>query len=154
MKMLRSASLFVATSLLLAAGPPAGATPAAEPKAVSMKFTYVPHEAPDLPNAGVLECKHERIRDLPDWKVVCGADEKEFTAHVVLRIGKREEAPKTVLEILYWVIEPGDTPTSVRKYHSTSSLLYLSEPTDMAKLNISQGVENDMATLTMVVEKN
>lgn len=120
---------------------------------VSMKFAYVPHEASDLPNAGVLECTHERIRDLPDWKVVCGGGEKVFTAHVVLRIGKREDAPKTVIEILYWVTAPGETPTSVRKYHSTSALVYLNEPTDMAKLNISQGVENDMATLTMVVEK-
>ena len=126
---------------------------AAEAPSVEMKFSYVPNEAPELPNGGILECRHARVRDLPDWTVTCGPQgEKTFSAHVVIRIAKRSQEPGTMLEILYWVTEPGDSPTSVRKYHSTTALLQLKDPTDLMRLVLFQGVENDQASLRMTVE--
>ncbi len=120
---------------------------------VSFNFTYIPHEGDGLPNAGVLECTHERIRDLPDWKVVCGKNEKTYTAHIILRQAQKSSEPQTMLEIMYWITEPGDTPTSVRKYHSVSANIYLREKTDLFRMVLYQGVENDQSSLRLEVKR-
>lgn len=113
----------------------------AEPR---MNFTYVPNDG-----SRVEACTHTRIRDLPDWAVVCGR--RTYTAHVILRKGDRTLAPQTSFEILYWVTEPGDTPTSVRKYHSTTALIHLKQRTDLYSMTLFQGVENDQASLRLYV---
>lgn len=108
-----------------------------------MSFRYVPNEGK------AFDCTHTRIRDLPDWTIDCGQGEKTFTAHVIVRKYSREAMPQTGLEILYWVTEPGETPTSIRKYHSTTALLQLTDKTDVHSLILFQGVENDMASLRL-----
>lgn len=118
---------------------------AGEPR---MSFTYVPNSE----DAPMLSCRHERIRDLPDWKVLCGNGEKSFTAHVIIRRMDRAQIPQTSMEILYWVTEPGDTPTSVHKFHSTTALIHLRNQTDVYSMTLYQGVENDQASLRMWVE--
>lgn len=115
-----------------------------------MNFTYVPNEAGDLPDAGNLKCEFQRIRDLPDWKVSCGA-EKTFTAHVVIRSMQRDSAPQTAFEILFWVTEPGESPNSSHKFHSTTAILELEKATSFSRLVIYQGVENDQASLKLEV---
>ncbi len=127
-----------------------GASASAE---VKMNFTYIPHEGDGLPNQGVLSCTHERIRDLPDWKIVCGKEEKTYTAHVIIRKMDRSFEPQTAIEILYWVTEPGDTPTSIRKYHSTSATIRLKQQTNVDSITLYQGVENDMASLRLEVSE-
>ncbi len=111
---------------------------------VKMWFRYTPSDG-----IGILECTHERIRDLPDWRVNCGNGQKTFTAHVVVRLYQRGENPQTGLEVLYWVTEPGETPTSVRKYHSTTMFLKLTNKTGVHSLRLDQGVENDQASLQL-----
>lgn len=113
---------------------------------LKMSFQYVPNEG-----GQILECAHTRIRDLPDWKVDCGNGQKTFTAHVIARQYQREPTPQTGLEILYWVTEPGETPTSVRKYHSTTMFLQLKYKTEVHSLVLYQGVENDMASLRLAL---
>ena len=114
---------------------------APEPK---MEFAYEPVEGEE-PSS----CVHERIRDLPDWDVVCETPygKKTYSAHVIVREYPRQGA--TGLEILYWVSEPGDTPTSPHKFHSTSALVHLRGSTSLDSFSLSQGVENDMALLTL-----
>lgn len=111
---------------------------------LKMSFKYVPHEGSES-----LDCTHTRIRDLPDWKVDCGNGQKTFTAHVIARKYQREPTPQTGLEVLYWITEPGETPTSVRKYHSTTLFLQLTNKTDVHSLTLFQGVENDQASLRL-----
>lgn len=110
-----------------------------------MQFSYVPNEGPRL------DCVHEKIRDLPDWKVICGNGEKEFTAHVILRQRHKDSEPQTGLELLYWVTAPGETPTSVKKYHSTTALLHMKGKAEVSRFVIFQGVENDQASLRLEV---
>jgi len=109
-----------------------------------MHFKYQPVEHTDWP------CTHKQIRDLPDWKVECESiyGKKVFTAHVIVREHPRSGGD-TGLEILYWVTAPGDTPTSPRKYASTTALLTLSGNTSLENFSFSQGVENDAAYLVL-----
>ena len=116
-----------------------------------MKFMYVPHEGSGLPNNGVLDCTHERIRDLPDWTVKCGKNEKTYTAHVIVRQATRDFEPQSMIEILYWITEPGETPTSIRKYHSNSSSIYLKDKTSVFSMILYQGVENDQSSLRLEI---
>lgn len=113
-----------------------------------MEFRYEPNEGGDF-----LECTHKKIRDLPDWDIVCGPKgEKKFSAHVIVRPFFRESAPQTTVEILYWVIEPGKTPTSVHTFHSSTFMVRLKEKTDLYSVSLSQGVENDYASLVLHLE--
>lgn len=108
-----------------------------------MNFTYQPMEG-----AGT-ECTHKQIRDLPDYAVECATPygTKVFTAHVIVRENLREK--NTGLEVLYWVTAPGDTPTSPRKFDSTSALINLSGKTKLENFSLGQGVENDAAYLNL-----
>ena len=114
---------------------------AASPK---MIFRYEPFEG-----EGPSQCVHEQIQDLPDWRVTCDTPygKKKFTAHVVLRELPRKEL--TGLEILYWVTEPGEKPNAPPKFHSTSALFTLKGNTSLDHFSLSQGVENDFASLTL-----
>lgn len=119
--------------------------------AYAMRFDYVPNEGD-----GWLKCTHQRILDLPDWKVECGdapvgqnSEHKSLEAHVVVRKADRPHEPETLVEIIYWVIEPGDTPTSVHKFHSTSMLLDLKNKTDIASVILYLGIEEDRASLRL-----
>ncbi len=109
-----------------------------------MVFHYQPAEG-----EGPSLCSHERIRDLPDWKVSCQTPYalKTFTAHVVVQ----EYPNKTAagLEILYWVTEPGTTPLAPSIFHSTSALLKWQGSGTLAGFALSQGVENDLASLAL-----
>lgn len=109
-----------------------------------MHFRYQPVEGETATN-----CQHTQIRDLPDWKVICSTayGTKTYTAHVIVR--QYNNATKTGLELLYWVTEPGETPTSVHKFHSTSALMKFKGSTELLDFSLSQGVENDMATLDL-----
>ncbi len=104
-------------------------------------FRYQPAEgAPEL------ACRHEQIRDLPDWRVACGEDgQKKFTVHLVVREIPRDSG--RALEILYWVTEPGPTDRSPPIFHSSTFWLRLKgEPESFV---LSQGVENDYASLVL-----
>lgn len=112
-----------------------------------MEFRYEPNEGE------FLECSHKKIRDLPDWDIECGKKgEKKFSAHVIVRPFYREFEPQTTVEILYWVIEPGKTPTSVHTFHSSTFMVRLKEKTDLYSVSLSQGVENDYASLVLNLE--
>lgn len=107
-------------------------------------FSYQPNEGAD----GV-HCTHERIRDLPDWKVVCEffGEKKEFSAHVIFR-----EIPGSKgasMELLYWVTAAGDRPEGPKNFHSTSALFKFDQPTKMSSMSLAQGVENDYASLVL-----
>lgn len=108
-----------------------------------MHFSYEPAEDAST------SCTHQQIRDLPDYAVTCATPygTKTFTAHVIVR-----QAPRgndTGAELLYWVTEPGDTETSPRKYHSTTALFHLKGSTSLTDFSLSQGVENDQASLVL-----
>ena len=76
--------------------------------AQTLRFVYTPNEGD-----GMLSCRHERIRDLPDWDVVCGdKGEKRFTVHLVVRQMTRAEEPRALVDILYWVSEPPVSPST------------------------------------------
>ena len=110
--------------------------------ATPMKFTYVPSEAE------YVYCNHKQIRDLPDWSVECD-NGKKYTAHIIVRGANRASTPQTTLEILYWVTEPGDTPQSVHKFHSTTALINMKEKSSLHSMVIFQGIENDQASLKL-----
>lgn len=119
-------------SLLLTAGL---VWASAEP---TLKFQYVPHDG-----AEAILCKHKPVRDLPDFDVHCeaGGIIKDFAAHVIVR----ELPAASSLEILYWVTErqAGSRPL----FHSTTALLR--GKGRASAISLSQGVENDFASLVM-----
>lgn len=102
-----------------------------------LKFQYVPNEGGE-----VLNCTHKRIRDLPDWEVNCGP--KRFAAHVIIRSVQRNQSSSW--EILYWV-----TARNEKKplFHSTTARVHFAHPTKAMAFSLSQGVENDYASLVM-----
>jgi hypothetical protein len=105
-----------------------------------LRFRYVPNEGL------ALTCSHERIRDLPDWRVSCGG-EKSFTAHVIVRESEGEAGAR--LEIHYWVTAPGENERAPRKFHSTTALLHLNKGAETRSMILFQGVENDQASLVL-----
>lgn len=113
----------------------------------AMHFRYEPNEG-----AEAIECTHKQIKDLPDWDIECG--EKKFSAHVIVRPYFHERAPKTKIEILYWVVEPGKKPRDTNIFHSSSFMVRLKEKTDLYSVSLSQGVENDFAGLTLELDNN
>jgi hypothetical protein len=107
-------------------------------KDTNMRFRYQPAEAE------AVSCTHKRIRDLPDWEIRCG--EKQFVAHVVIREYQRQEEPRTSVEILYWVT---DRNSPQPKFHSGSNWIRLKKASSLDSLQLSQGVENDYASLEL-----
>lgn len=104
----------------------------------NMRFRYQPVEM------AATECTHKRIRDLPDWRVLCG--EKEFVAHVVIHEYQRETEPRTTYEILYWVTDRNHPEP---RFHSGTNRIRLKKATSLDSLVLSQGVENDYASLEL-----
>ncbi|MGZ3713425.1 MAG: hypothetical protein ACXVBE_16795 [Bdellovibrionota bacterium] len=115
----------------------------AEPEP-NFHFSYQPNEGADS-----VSCTHERIRNLPDWKVLCTffGEQKEFTAHVILR--QLPAQTGSTFELLYWVTAAGDAPGGAPKFHSTSAILKMKGETAIASLSLAQGVENDYASLVL-----
>lgn len=112
--------------------------------AQKMQFTYEVVEG-----AEPSKCKHEQIQDLPDWRVYCDTPygKKVFTAHVIVREVPRKES--TSLEMLYWVTEPGVSEKASSQFHSTTALIRLKGSTSLTSFSVSQGVENDFASLLL-----
>jgi len=108
------------------------------------QFSYEPVEG-----EAASACEFKQINDLPDYAVKCKTpyDVKTYTAHVVVR--EYQRAGDTGAEVLYWVTEPGEP----NKYHSTSALLHLTGKTSLSDFSLSQGVENDMASLVLSWKK-
>jgi hypothetical protein len=109
----------------------------------TMTFTYEPAEGQE-PSP----CTYEQIKDLPDYDVTCATPfgVKNFGAHVIVREFPHASKGDTGVEILYWVTERGDAQ---RKFHSTSALFHLKGSTTLADFSLSQGVENDFASLAL-----
>jgi hypothetical protein len=120
----------------------AGLLPAAQPAKLVFHYQLAEGEGPS-------ECSQAQIRDLPDWKVSCRTPygEKTYTAHVVVREYTKEAAAG--LEILYWVTEPGATESAPPVFHSTSALLKWRGSGSLEGFSLSQGVENDLASLVL-----
>ncbi|MGZ3651029.1 MAG: hypothetical protein ACXVB9_05590 [Bdellovibrionota bacterium] len=116
----------------------------AEP-GVKMQFTYEPADG-ETPAS---RCTHAQVRDLPDWDVTCVTPygTKTYSAHVVVH--ENSGGPSTTVEVLYWVSEPGESTSPTRTYHSTSALFHLKGTTSLADFSLSQGVENDQASLVL-----
>jgi hypothetical protein len=112
-----------------------------EPK---FRFQYVPNEG-----AGIHRCTHERIRDLPDWEITCEGLKKKFVAHVIIRHHHKDS--RSSIEILYWVTDRGDTNTTPPKFHSTTAWIHLTKPGEAGRISLSQGIENDYASLALEV---
>ena len=97
-----------------------------------------------------LLCTHGRIRDLPDWEVVCGKGTpllKKFAVHFVMNRGQRQGAPREWYEVLYWVTERQERP----RFSSTSITINLNEASPVHSLRLFQSVENDYASLSVDV---
>lgn len=111
-----------------------------------MKFRYVSSDG-----TFVIPCGHERIRDLPDWKVICAGSglRKNFTAHFIYRETHRDTEPKTWMELLYWVTEAGEPAP---RFQGTSASFALRKGTDLQKMSLMQSVENDYAVLELRYE--
>lgn len=98
------------------------------------------------------ECSHQKANvGIYDWDVLC--EGKDFTrkyfAHVAVSF-----YPKTVFgvnsyEVLYWVTDA----TNAKKYLHSSSTIWMhnsSRENTLHVLEVSQGVENDLAALKLV----
>ena len=97
-------------------------------------------------------CKHERIRDLPDWKVTCKDRyfDKEFVAHVVIRRYFRNgETKQTKFEVLYWVTNRRQ-PKKKNEYTGTTLDFIFDGHVSGQKIRIGQSVDNDYAHLNML----
>ena len=95
-----------------------------------------------------LDCHHSRIRDLPDWEVVCGKGTptvKKFAVHFVANKGSRLQEPKVWYEFLYWVTDRQQSEKPA--FSSTSMTLNLNSGSVPHSLRLYQGIENDYASL-------
>lgn len=105
-----------------------------------------------------LECSHKRIRDLPDWEVICKNEvgiRKVFAAHIVLNKGRRlnnEVKPSRWYELLYWVTDR--KAQNAPRFHSSSLILQASDESEINQFQLHQGVENDYASLILDLKTN
>ena len=92
-----------------------------------------------------MACTATQVQDLPDWDVACG--KRNFGAHVV--VNESPHGSDTAEEILYWVTERNGPPLKPRTYHSTSAIFHLKGATSLAGFSLSEGIENDQASLVL-----
>lgn len=114
-----------------------------------LRFDFVSHDGQTL-----IPCRHQRIRDLPDWQVQCKGPNgltKTYAAHVVLTRGVRppQLGQGIWYEILYWVTDRKNNQKPV--FHSSSMTLNLSPSSQLQSFRIYQGVENDFGSLVLTV---
>jgi hypothetical protein len=107
-------------------------------------FQYVPNEG-----EVATPCVHKRIRDLPDWEVICEGPrvKKRFVAHVIIRDVQREKTSS--VELLYWVTQRGLDSVTPPKFHSTTALMHFEGKAAPMAMTLFQGVENDFASLRL-----
>lgn len=112
----------------------------------TMTFNY-------MSNDGTLQlaCSHA-ITDpaLGDWDVWCGKGTpwfRQFRVHFLVRLYKSSHQQRSAYEILYWVIDRQQPLT--KAFASMSSWIQFKNISDLDKLVVSQGVENDYAYLTL-----
>ncbi|MCO5142541.1 MAG: hypothetical protein M9962_05570 [Oligoflexia bacterium] len=108
-----------------------------------LSFRYTPNEGSSS------ACEAKPIRDLPDWEIICDTDygKKIFAAHIVLREFSSEH--RSHLEILYWVTARSEGLNNPPKFHSTTSRMTFSNKAKPEEIHLSQGIENDFASLDM-----
>ncbi len=119
----------------------AGATPV---ESKNLSFQYIPNEY-----GAIMDCVHSKIRDLPDWEVICGKgtpQQKKYSVHFVTKEYQRAVQPVTTFEYLYWVTE-WEFVKPV--YSSNSFWLRLKEKSSIHGIRLYQGVENDVASLVL-----
>jgi hypothetical protein len=107
-----------------------------------LSFQYIPNNGE---GPAPMTCIHERIRDLPDWKVKCGT--KEFAVHLLIQEHHRNAEPRTGLEILYLV-----TDRNFRNplFSTGTSWVNLKNTSILHSLVLTQSIENDYASLQVI----
>lgn len=96
-----------------------------------------------------LACVHSRIRDLPDWQVVCGKGtplQKTYSVHFITKQYFRPTQPAMLVEYLYGVT---DWNSINPIYSSTSFWMRIKDKTSIHGTRIFQGIENDDADLVV-----
>ena len=96
-----------------------------------------------------LECKHWIGNTAGDFDVICGKGTrhvKQYLVHLVIRPMKKTN--ETTFEILYWVTDR-NTKTAMPAFSSVSQLLTVDSKSQLKKIRMSQGIENDYAQMEL-----
>jgi hypothetical protein len=98
-----------------------------------------------------LKCTHYLDKpETHDFDVWCGKGTpylRTFRVHFMVRQHDKPDQGKSAFEVLYWVIDRDQEAS--RKFSSGSSWIGFRNPSDLERMNFSQGVENDYANLTV-----
>jgi hypothetical protein len=96
-----------------------------------------------------LDCKHWIGNTAGDFDVICGKGTrtvKQYLVHLVIRpIAK---ATETSFEVLYWVTDRSKK-SPVAPFSSVSQIITVDTKSQLKKLRMSQGIENDYAMLDL-----
>ncbi len=99
-----------------------------------------------------LKCTHYLDKpETHDFDVWCGKGTpylRTFRVHFLLRQHDKPEQGKSAFEVLYWVIDRDQRDAS-RKFSSGNTWISFRNPSDVERMNFSQGVENDYAYLSV-----
>ena len=96
-----------------------------------------------------LECKHWIGNTAGDFDVICGKGTKtvkQYLVHLIIRPIKKPT--ETTFEILYWVTDR-NTKTPMPAFSSVSQLLTVDTKSQLKKIRMSQGIENDYAHMEL-----
>ena len=110
-----------------------------------LRFSYSPYEG-----EGALSCTHEKLPNIPDWKIDCEG-KKKYIAHFVVEQRHRADEPRTYLEVLYSIIDQNGPSVDPVSLYSSSSWMFTNEKASLNSLAISQGVEGGLSRLMIEV---
>ena len=86
-----------------------------------------------------------------DFRVKCGEQNgkalREYTVHLWVSEYTKSISPRMSLEILYWVTDWRDFRSPVS--HSSTFWLHFDDPTNLQGMELSQGVDQDLASLRL-----
>ena len=112
---------------------------------LNLKFVYQSFDK----NANYYNCIHSVENEMTyDWKVVCGdKEQKEFTVHLSIQKFRRDVAPRSTYELLYWI-----TNNKIKNDSNGTSLWFSTEDdSKLFSITASQSVDHDTAGLYLYI---
>ena len=89
-----------------------------------------------------------------DWLVNCGTaatSTRQYLVHLWVTMYERPLAPEQSYEVLYWITDLSKDSTPAANASSTTIWFNFDKTTTFTQLDIRLGVENDNASLHMVI---
>ena len=113
-----------------------------------MNFIYQPNDDKAFSCSFSQENRHANF-----WRVLCPyySSTREFSVKIQIRKFERKKKPKTSYEIMYWVVNRLNNE-NIPEFTGSTIRFYLEEKNWAHSINLSQHVDNGLASLDLKID--